>query len=258
MGFLTRRQSHAQSRPVPDLGPASERSVRGLEGCARDRAGGLRRPRFDGADVAGGALAARPGARAALDRRHRRSRLASRGRARSARRQAPCTHARSAPPHAALERRQTEDRIAGRGARGALSPAGAGSAGERRDAYPHRAYPRRSGRDAVDADAARQRYRRPRGDGARDRARWRVAGAAVAGHPEIPARRDARQGQDRLRRRSDQPRHEFHASAVACVDACAGGGGGRQPQPGAAGLAGWRGPMPRSKCWSMAPSAILR
>ena len=66
-----------------------------------------------------------------------------------------------------------------------------GGAGERRDAYPHRAYPRRSGRDAVDADAARQRYRRSRGDGARDRARRRVAGAALAGHPEIPAGRDA-------------------------------------------------------------------
>ena len=131
------------------------------------------------------------GARAAPDRRHRRSWLASRGRARGARRQAAGTHARSAPPHAALERRQTEDRIAGRGARGALSPAGAGGAGERRDAYPHRAYPRRSGRDAVDADAARQRHRRSRGDGARDRARRRVAGAAVAGYPEIAARRDA-------------------------------------------------------------------
>ena len=64
----------------------------------------------------------------------------------------------------------------------------AGGAGERGDAYPHRAYPRRPGRDAVDADAARQRHRRSRGDGARDRARRRVAGAAAAGCSEIAAR----------------------------------------------------------------------
>ena len=117
------------------------------------------------------------------------------------------SYARSAPSHAALDRRQAEDRLAGRGARGALSPAGAGRAGERRDAHPHRAYPRRSGRDAADADAARQRHRRPRGDGARNRARRRVAGAAVAGCFEIAADRDAGQGEDRLCRRSDQPRH---------------------------------------------------
>ena len=44
--------------------------------------------------------------------------------------------------------------------------------------YPHRAYPRRSGRDAVDAAVARQRHRRSGGDGAAVRARrracWRV------------------------------------------------------------------------------------
>ena len=60
-------------RPFPDLGERGETPVRGLEGRARDRACGVRRPRFDRADVACGALAPRPGARAAPDRRHRRS-----------------------------------------------------------------------------------------------------------------------------------------------------------------------------------------
>ena len=45
---------------------------------------------------------------------------------------------------------------------------------------------------------------------------------------EIPARRDAEQGQDRLRRRSDQPRHELYAAAAARADAGSGRGGRRQ------------------------------
>ncbi len=76
----------------------------------------------------------------------------------------------------------------------------------RRDAYPHRAYPRRSGRDAADALL--------RGSGiaglaamAREiRARWRAAGAPASECSEIAADRNAQEGQDRLRRRSDQPR----------------------------------------------------
>ena len=48
---------------------------------------------------------------------------------------------RSAASHAALDRHQAENRIAGRGARGAIPPAGAGRAEQRRDPHPHRAYP---------------------------------------------------------------------------------------------------------------------
>ena len=49
--------------------------------------------------------------------------------------------ARPAASHDALDRRQAENRIAGRGASGALPSAGAGRAAQRRHAYPHRAYP---------------------------------------------------------------------------------------------------------------------
>ena len=51
-------------------------------------------------------------------------------------------------------------------------------------------------------------------------------------------------------------RHELYASAVACVDAGS-GGGGRRRRNLARLASGWRGRMPRWKCWSMAPSAIL-
>ena len=96
-------------------------------------------------------------------------------------------------PHRTLRwtRRQTENRIAGSGAGGALSPAGQGRARRWRHPYPHRAYPRRSGRDAADADSARQRHRRPRGDGATVRAGWRAAGTPVAAHLQGAADRDA-------------------------------------------------------------------
>ncbi len=83
-----------------------------------------------------------------------------------------------AAPHPALARRQAGNRIAGRGAGRALPAAGKGRAGSRRQPYPHRAYPRRPGRDAVDAAVARQRHRRSCGDGARNRRAmascWRV------------------------------------------------------------------------------------
>ena len=139
------------------------------------RARGLRRPRFDRADVARGALAPRAGARSAPDRRHRRSRLARRGRARGARRQAAgaqrsiCSIARCAGP--APSRRPDCRR---RRATARYRLLAQGRAAERRDAYPHRAHPRRPGRNAADAAAARQRHRRSCGDGAGDRARRRA------------------------------------------------------------------------------------
>src|SRR5436190_1335742 len=84
--------------------------------------------------------------------------------------------------------------VSGGRARGALPPAGAGRKGQWCDAYPHRAYPRRPGRDVVDADAARQRHCRAGGDGAPERTRRRLAGAAAAGCSEIATGRDAAQG----------------------------------------------------------------
>ena len=52
--------------------------------------------------------------------------------------------------------------------------------GPRRHPYPHRAYPRRSGRDAADAAVARQRHRRSGGDGAAVASARRAAGAPVS------------------------------------------------------------------------------
>ena len=82
----------------------------------------------------------------------------------------------------------------------AISPAGAGRAQCRRHAYPDRSYPRRPGRDAVDAAVARQRHCGPRGDGAPERARRRDARASVPGRFQIATPRDAAQG-----RRSPSP-----------------------------------------------------
>src|SRR6266850_1882428 len=67
---------------------------------------------------------------------------------------------------------------------------------KQRHARPHRAYQGRSGRDSVDADAARQRHCRPCGDGARDRARWHAARAALAGDFKSSIGRDAAQGKN--------------------------------------------------------------
>ena len=67
------------------------------------------------------------------------------------------------------------------------------------------------------------------------RARRRVAGAAAIGCPEIAADRDAEQGQNRLRRRSDQPRYQLHAAPVARADACSRRRGRRCQESGAAG-----------------------
>jgi len=64
---------------------------------------------------------------------------------------------------------------------------------------------------------------------ARETERGRVAGAAVARRSEIPTRGDARQGEDRLCRRSHQSRHELYAAAAARADAGIGRGGRRQP-----------------------------
>ena len=61
---------------------------------------------------------------------------------------------------------------------------------QRGHAYPHRAHPRRPGRNAVDADAARQRHRRPCGDGARDRTRGRGSRAPAARGSEIATDRN--------------------------------------------------------------------
>ncbi len=77
------------------------------------------------------------------------------GRARGARRQASRSMRSMCPTmHAALDRRQAEDRPAGRGPRRALSAAGEQQRGRAAPrTYLTAAYPRRSGRDAVDADA---------------------------------------------------------------------------------------------------------
>src|ERR1700722_18519645 len=121
---------YARPRPIPDFGKRGETPVRGMEGRARDRAGGVRRSGFDRADVAGGALARLLGARPPADRGHRRPRPAHRGSARSARRQAAGAHARSAPPHAALAWHETENRITGRVARDAIPAIGASGAAD--------------------------------------------------------------------------------------------------------------------------------
>ena len=101
---------------------------------------------------------------------------------------------RPAASHPALERRKTQNRTAGGGPGCALSPAGQGCAGGRRNACPDRAYAGRSGRDALDADVARQRDCRTCRDGATVAARRRGAGAPVAAGPEGAAGGDAEEG----------------------------------------------------------------
>ena len=228
--------------PDDDHSPISakrrETPVRGLEGRAGARARGFRRPGFDRADVARGALAPRPGARPAPDRRHRRSWLARRGRARGARRQAAGAQPRSAASHAALDRRQAENRIAGRGADRRATACWRRRRGSSGATHILTAHTR-------DDQAETLLMRMLRGSGiaglaamARESERDGVrAGASVSGCFEIAADRDAEEGQDRLRRRSDQPRSEFHPAAAARADAGARRRGRRCAQSGAAGVA---------------------
>ena len=74
---------------------------------------------------------------------------------------------------------------AARAARYRLLAQAAPSAG--RDAHSHRAYPRRSGRNAADAFAARQRHRRPCGDGAEIERDGVVLARPVSARLEIAA-----------------------------------------------------------------------
>ena len=69
------------------------------------------------------------------------------------------------------------------------------------------------------------------------RARRRAAGAAAAACSKARLIATLEQGQDRLRRRSDQSRHEFHPAAAARADAGACRRGRRCAQSGAAGVA---------------------
>ena len=69
-------EHHAQRRrQFPDLGEGCKSLFADWKAAPAHRSGGIRRPRFDRADVACGALAPRFGARSAADRRHCRSRL---------------------------------------------------------------------------------------------------------------------------------------------------------------------------------------
>ena len=108
---------------------------------------------------------------------------------------------------------------------GALSAARRGRARGRRAPCPHRAHARRPGRDRAVPHGARQRPHRARRHGAgcrrcRSTAERRDhAGAPAARHSEGAADRDARGRQDRLCRRSVEPRSALHPSAAARTDA---------------------------------------
>ena len=133
---------------------------------------------------------------------------------------------------------KTENRLAGRGAGRALPAAGAGRARTRRHPYPHRAYPRRSGRDAVDAAVARQRHRRPCGDGAARAS----ATACVLARPllDVPkSRLIATLNKARIGFADDPTNRDpaFHAAAAARADAGARGRRRRCARAGAARVA---------------------
>ena len=125
------------STPCPTTTMSRSRSARRkllfarLEDCAGDPARGLRRPRFNRADVACGALAPRPDAWSAL--------LAvtvDHGLRPEAAREARDVKRLATPldlEHRTLRWTGQARGIAGRGALGALSAAGKGGAGQRRD-----------------------------------------------------------------------------------------------------------------------------
>ena len=200
------------------------------------------------------------GARPAPRRRHRRSWLACRGRARGARRQAAGAQPRArriAPCAGRGAKPKTGLPAAARAARYRLLAQA--RAGARRHAYPHRAYPRRPGRDAVDAAVARQRHcralRRWRGRRERDGVMLARPFLNVSKSRLVATLQKAKIAF------ADDPTNRdtaFHAAAAARADAAACGRGRRCPQSGAAGRRGSAGPMPRWRCWSTAPSAIWR
>ena len=228
---------HARRRPFPDLGEGRQTPVRGLEGRARDRARGVRRPRFNRADVAGGALAPRRGARSAADRRHRRSWLASRGRARGARRQAP--GASLDLPHRTLRwtgaKPKTGLPAAARAARYRLLAQAARNSGATHILTAH----------TRDDQAETLLMRLLRGSGIAGlaaMARESERDGVLLARPFLNVSKSQliatlKKAKVELCRRSDQPRPEFHAPATARGDAGARRRGRRCAQPGAAGVA---------------------
>ncbi len=187
-----------------------ETSVRGLEGRSCDRARGFRRSRFDRVDVAGGPLAPRSGARSAPCRGHRRSWLASPRRPREARDVKRLARTLELP-HRTVRwtgaKPKTGLPAAARAARYRLLAEAARINGATHILTAH----------TRDDQAETLLMRMLRGSGiaglaamARQSERDGVlAGAPVSAYFEIAAGRDARKGENRLRRRSDQPRHRI-------------------------------------------------